>query len=100
LRNYDKDFRELEQFFLDIADGRLTGDAVRDRGFQFFGLVGPWYTVGWKMAVTIETKLGRKALIDAMCDPRTLFATYNRAAGPDLPKWDERLIKAVMKPSS
>jgi hypothetical protein len=100
LRNYDKNFHEVEQFFLDIVDGRLTGDAIRDRGFQFFGFVGPWYTVGWKMAVTIEHKFGRKALIDAMCDPRTLFATYNKAAGPDLPKWDERLVKAVTKPSS
>ncbi|HLJ75229.1 MAG TPA: DUF5700 domain-containing putative Zn-dependent protease [Thermoanaerobaculia bacterium] len=100
LRDYNKHFREVEKFFLDIVDGRLTGDAIRDRGFQFFGLVGPWYTVGWKMAVTIEQKRGRRALIDAMCDPRTLFATYNKAAGPDLPKWDERLIKAVMKPSS
>jgi hypothetical protein len=100
LSNYDRDFRELQKFFLDIVDGRLTGDAIRERGFQFFGLVGPWYTVGWKMAVTIEHKLGRKALIGAMCDPRTLFATYNKAAGPDLPKWDQRLAEAVTKPSS
>lgn len=100
VRDYDKNFRDVQQFFLDIVDKRLAGDAIPNRGFQFFGLVGPWYTVGWKMGVTIEKKLGRQALIDAFCNPRTLFATYNKAAGPDLPKWDERLIRALSSPSS
>ena len=100
IRDYDKNFHDVEQFFLDILDGRLNGDAIRDRGFTFFGLVGPWYTVGWKMSVTIEKKLGRQALIDAFCHPRTLFETYNRVAGPDLPLWDPRLVKAFRSPSS
>jgi hypothetical protein len=101
MRKYDSNFRDVEQFFAGILDGRLTGDAIRDRGFEFFGLVGPWYTVGWKMCVVIEKTLGRHALIEAFCDPRTLLATYNRAAviwkrrtGESLPLWNERLVAA------
>lgn len=41
---------------------------------------GPWYTVGWKMAVLIEKTYGRAKLIECMCDQRKLLATYNEAA--------------------
>ena len=94
LANLPAQFAQLDRFFTDIAEGKLKGDAIDKRGFEFFGLVGPWYTVGWKMAATIEEELGRDALIDAFCDSRTLFATYNRAAaahekrtGERLPRW-------------
>jgi Putative zinc dependent peptidase (DUF5700) len=107
MRDYDTNFHEVERFFLDILDGRLTGDAIPNRGFEFFGLVGPWYTVGWKMCAVIEKTLGRQALIDAFCDRRTLLETYNRAAaqrgretGERLPRWDARLVGAFTKPSS
>ena len=100
VRDFDRNFGAVEQFFLDILDRRLTRDAVSARGFEFFGLVGPWYTVGWKMCVTIEKKLGRQALIDAFCNPRTLLETYNKAAGPELPKWSPRLVNAFSSPSS
>jgi len=46
--------------------------------------------------VTIERAFGRDALINAMCDQRTLMSTYNAAVdktGSKLPKWDERLTK-------
>ena len=100
LAKYDEDFAEVQKFFLDVLDGKLSGDAARARGFEFFGLLGPWYTVGWKMSVVIEKKFGREALIRAFCDIRTLLSTYNKAAGPDLPKWDSRLANAFTKPSS
>lgn len=107
LAAYDANVRTLERFYLDILDGRLAGEAADTRGFQFFGLVGPWYTVGWKMATTIERTLGRDALLGAFCDPRTLLATYNRAAaiheqrtGEKLPRWDDRLVGALTTPSS
>ena len=105
MRDYDGNFHQVESFFLDIAEGRLKGDAIPDRGFQFFGLVGPWYTVGWKMCAVIEQTLERPALIEAFCRPRTLFAVYNRAAalweqrtGEKLPRWDERLVEAAKGP--
>lgn len=101
LAHYDANFREVQQFFLDVLDRRLEGDAVPKRGFEFFGLVGPWYTVGWKMAVTIEEVYGRDAVIDAFCDQRQLFRVYNAAAaehakrtGEVLPQWDQRLVGA------
>ena len=107
IREHDANFREVERFYLDILEERLTGDAIPNRGFEFFGLVGPWYTVGWKMCAVIEKTLGRKALIDAFCDRRTLLETYNRAAlqwrlktGEKLPLWDARLVNAFTKPSS
>jgi len=93
--------RAVEQFFLDVIDGRIQGeDAIREKGFTFFGVQGPWYTVGWKMAVVVETAYGRQALIECMLDPRRLLATYNRAveerktSGP-LPAWSKHLLRAV-----
>ena len=45
-----------------------------------FGVQGPWYTVGYKMAVVIERRYGRKRLIECMLDSRELLASYNLAA--------------------
>ncbi len=81
MANFNDDLRKVEKFFLDISEGRLTGEeAIRERGFSFFGIQGPWYTVGWKMAVTIEKVSGRQALIDCLCDPANFLFSYNRAA--------------------
>jgi hypothetical protein len=103
----DANFHELEQFFTQVLRGELAGDAQKERAFSFFGFVGPWYTVGWTMAVTIEQTLGRNALIDAMCDQRTLLTTYNRAAaewkrktGETLPVWSAELANAYGTPAS
>src|SRR5688572_17578136 len=35
-------------------------------GFAFYGVRGPWYSVGWKMAVVIEKTLGRATLVEVM----------------------------------
>jgi hypothetical protein len=101
LANFDANFATLNEFFTSILEGNLTGDAAHKRAFEFFGLVGPWYTVGWKMATVIEQTLGRDALLAAMCDPATLPRTYNRAAaewektheGEKLPRWSDGLLK-------
>lgn len=98
LPRYDANFAELVAFFEAVRSEKLTGDAADKRAFEFFGLIGPWYTVGWKMAVVIEKTLGRDALIAAMCDHRHFFATYNRAvreSGETLPLWPESLVKAL-----
>ena len=79
--SFSRDLRTVERFFLDVIEGRLQGeDAIREKAFAFFGVQGPWYTVGWKMASVVERTYGRQTLIDCMLDPRRLLATYNGAA--------------------
>jgi hypothetical protein len=53
---------------------------MQKEGFSFFGIQGPWYTVGWRMVSLIEETYGRKRLIEVMCDQRLLLRTYNEAA--------------------
>jgi hypothetical protein len=66
---------------LDVIEGRLkTEDEISERAYSFFGIQGPWYTVGYKMAVVIEKREGRAELIECMSDPRRLLATYDRIA--------------------
>lgn len=92
----------LEAFFLDVIAGKITDGRIQQAGMAFFGVQGPWYTVGWKMAAIIEQRFGRAALIECMQDPRKLLATYNRAAselaragGERLPQWSPELLRAV-----
>ena len=101
--NHAANLRTLEEFFLDVTEGRVTSpDSVISRAGTFYGEQGPWYTVGWKMAVVVEKTFGRKALIDVMCDPVTLLTTYNRAVPAWnnrtrelLPLWSDTLIKSL-----
>ena len=76
----DADLRTLDAFFRDILAGRLSGEKADERGFTFFGVQGPWYTVGYRMAATIELAFGRDELVRAFCEERLLPQTYNRAA--------------------
>jgi hypothetical protein len=78
--NFNDDLKKVDVFFTEILQGKLTEEQTRTRGFSFFGVQGPWYTVGWRMAVLIEKTYGRKKLIECMCDQRLLLPTYNRAA--------------------
>lgn len=93
---------ELNQFFLDTVHGDLHNDAVAHEGSIFFGFRGPWYTVGYRMAVTIERELGRPALIATFADPREFVARYNEAAmkqnaesGSHLPFFSREVLQAV-----
>jgi hypothetical protein len=102
LANMKQDLQALEQFFFDLLKGTMAEEEQRTRGYSFFGVQGPWYTIGWKMSVTIEKGLGRDALIQIMCDRRRLLSTYNAAAerqnrtgGEPLPLWSSALIDAV-----
>jgi hypothetical protein len=82
MANFNGDLKKLEAFFLDILDGRLAGkDKTDEAGFTFFGIQGPWYTVGYRMAAMVEKQEGRAALIRCMEDPRLLLREYNRLAG-------------------
>jgi hypothetical protein len=101
MENLGEELRSVEGFFLDVIDGRLAGDdQIRQKAFTFFGVQGPWYTVGWKMSALVEQCYGREVLIECMLDPRRLLATYNSAAtvsgnNDKLPLWSARLLQAV-----
>lgn len=103
MENFNKDLKTLETFFLDVIDGRLkTEEQINERAFSFFGIQGPWYTVGYRMAVLIEKREGRAKLVECMSDPRKLLATYNRVASelavkgkPPLPLWSEELLSKI-----
>jgi hypothetical protein len=97
--NFDEDMKKVEQFLLDVVGGKLTEDQIQKTAFSFFGIQGPWYTVGWKMSVVIEKTLGRARLIECFCDPRKLLATYNeaaaeynRSAAKPLALWSKSLV--------
>jgi hypothetical protein len=78
---HDVHLKELESFFRDVAEGRIASpDSVTAVAMTFYGEQGPWYSVGWRMAVAIEKAFGRQRLMGVMCDPRALLRTYNDAA--------------------
>ena len=78
--NFNEDLKKVDAFFAEILENKLTADQIQAKGFSFFGVQGPWYTVGWRMSVLIEKTYGRAKLIESMCDQRQLLSTYNRAA--------------------
>ncbi|HSR96018.1 MAG TPA: DUF5700 domain-containing putative Zn-dependent protease, partial [Kofleriaceae bacterium] len=66
------------------------------------GVQGPWYTVGYTMAVAVERCFGRAALVAAMRRPWTLLGLYNRArarcparTGPATATWDPALVQTL-----
>lgn len=81
MANFNQDLESLQEFFLDSINGNLGAkEKIDEKAYTFFGVQGPWYTVGYKMAVIVEKRYGRKVLIDCMLDPRELLARYNVAA--------------------
>jgi hypothetical protein len=82
LANFNDDLGSLQQFFLDLIDQKLVDkEKIEEKASAFFGdAQGAWYTVGYKMAVIVEKRFGRKTLIDCMLDPRQLLVLYNQAA--------------------
>jgi hypothetical protein len=103
LAGFDSDLPKVDRFFLDVLGGKLGKDTLEARGSSFFGEhQGPWYTVGYRMAVMVEKRFGRPALIRTMLDYRCLLALYNQAAteanatrGEPLPLWSEALLSGV-----
>jgi hypothetical protein len=101
--NAAEDMRRLESFFLDVIEERLADpDAVRGAAMGFFGEQGPWYTVGWLMAATVERERGRERLVEIVCEPQRFLQTYNQAAaarnrrGSDrLPLWSDALLASL-----
>lgn len=103
MANFNSDLPAVNAFFLDILIGKFANQsAVEEKGSSFFGAQGPWYTVGYKMAVIVEKRYGRDALIQTMLDPRRLLVLYNQAAAEKnaaskekLPPWSEEVIKEL-----
>jgi hypothetical protein len=106
LANAERDVRRMESFFLELLDGRVPEEEQTPRGMAFIAgdgvPQGPFYTVGWRMASTVERRLGRERLVASLCDPRMFLADYNRAAreenrtgGTPLPLWSDGLLRRI-----
>lgn len=100
--NFNEDLKKVEKFFLDILENRLAKEDVQKTAASFYGIQGPWYTVGWKIAVLIEKTYGRAKLIECFCDQRKLLSTYNKAAvrhnrrsREPLALWSAAVIKGI-----
>lgn len=101
----EEDLRAVERFLLDVAEGRLAGDAIAERGYRFHSdgdrPQGAWYTLGWRMAALVERDLGRAAVVACIADPPRLLASYQRvatrrnAAGEKWPLWSAGLLEAI-----
>ena len=103
MANFNRDLRSLETFFLQVLDGKFgSREKVDAAGMEFFGEQGPWYTVGYRMAVIVERREGRAALVACMADPRKLLAAYDRDAaelnsksGEKLALWSPELLEKL-----
>jgi hypothetical protein len=103
MANFRENFESVDSFFEDILSGGLSNqDSIEAKGSSFFGIQGPWYTVGYKMCVMVEKRFGRAALIHTMLDPRTLLVLYNEAAKEQntngkgkFPLWPETMLKQI-----
>jgi hypothetical protein len=99
---FDADLRRVEALLRDIIDGRVDDGVAQQRAIEFFGVQGPWYTVGWTMAVAVERCSGRAALVAAMRRPWTILGLYNRAraqcpagTGTATATWHPDLVRAL-----
>jgi hypothetical protein len=97
-------FDSVGALITDVLDGLVTSaDSVAAHASALYGIQGPWYTVGWFMAVTIEREFSRDRLIRDLCDPRRIMRTYNEAAATHnrarpadpRPLWPVRVISEL-----
>jgi putative zinc-dependent peptidase DUF5700 len=105
--NMSGDMRQLDRFFMNVFNRRLTPDSIDATAMSFFGTVqGPWYTVGYLMTRTVEVTDGHGRLLDLLCDPPGLVLTYQRIAGArdarggNLPLWSDALIGRLRQRSA
>jgi hypothetical protein len=107
MAGFNQDLITVQNFFLDVINKKFKNeDEIRGKAMEFFGTQGPWYTVGYKMAVIVEKQYGRATLIDCMVDPRELLSKYNVAAAKlnkqqkdQLALWSPELLKRILAPS-
>lgn len=105
--NFNRDLRLIEDFFVGIITKRLrTPEDIGNGGTSFYGAEGPWYTVGWKVAATIEKQFGRKEVVECMIDPHRMLDRFNAAAtiynkanpAAKLALWSPALVEAFKRP--
>ncbi len=95
IKSVETDFLSINQFFLDILRQELDGETTTKLGFEMFGVQGPWYTVEWLVAVTIERALGRQRLIHCIGNPVEQFQVYNdvvKTYALSQPSWSQEII--------
>ena len=108
LNNLESDMRQLEAFLIDVAEGRTSGEDAQRRGMAFVSTEGvpqgAYYSLGWFMAVVVERRLGRAAVVAATCDHGRLLSDYQRVATKrsderyadrPLPTWSKRLFEVL-----
>ena len=103
LMHFNSDVPAFEKFFTEILEGTFPDDAsIMKRAAPFWGNAqGAWYTVGYEMAVLVETRYGRPQLLKCMIDPRLLLILYNqialdaRASGSTLAAWSPEFLKRL-----
>jgi putative zinc-dependent peptidase DUF5700 len=107
MENFNPDLLEVQKFFDNVIAGNFRSpDELQEAAFKFFGVQGPWYTVGYRMAVMVEKRYGRAALVECMLDPRKLLRRYNMAArawnlshpNDKLELWSADLLTKVSAP--
>jgi hypothetical protein len=99
-RNVATDMTRLEQFFTDLMNGAMKEDEQNARGYAFVASdsvpQGPFYTVGYHMARTVEAHLGRARLVASLCDPVMFIRDYNQIAEKHkLPMWSRAFIEKL-----
>jgi putative zinc-dependent peptidase DUF5700 len=58
MQTFSQDLETLNQFLLDVAQGKLTEDMANQKAMSFFGdIQGPWYTVGYTMAIMRQVRV-------------------------------------------
>lgn len=99
--SFDEDFYALDQYYCNLLSGKYDQKEALERGMELFGIQGPWYTVGWKIAAVIEQICGKSRLIQCIANPTLLFSTYNQAVysynqdlNISLPIWSSELVAA------
>ncbi len=100
--NVGDGMRQLSGFFDSVLTRRISNpDSVQAHAMSFFGIQGPWYTVGYLMTRTIEVQKGRAQLISVICSPPALVLSYQQAArdanraGAHLPLWPEQFVEQL-----
>ena len=100
------DLPRLEAFFDALLDGGLPEEERNRQGMSFISTEevpqGAYYTVGWLMSSVIERELGRKRLVESVCDPAMFLRDYNgaalargRTAERPLPLWSEAFLERL-----
>jgi len=104
MADFNANLKRVDRFLLDIIESRLPPAETEAAGRSLFGVQGPWYTVGWKMASIVESCYGREGLLECMLDWRLLLARYNAAMckstvgseGKRLTLWSPLLLQYLM----